>query len=133
MAAPSIHMRIRGAPVRMTAEGVTEDAPSPKRKVVLEDTSDGAGLGKKRKQIAKARHAVQSQGKGGMKVSRGKTRSEQKKVKVGKGFGKATGGLNYDRRPAADVACACGAGKPYGQCCSPLHDGTEQAVASAAQ
>ena len=78
----------------------------------------------KRKNIAKARRAVLADGSGGMTPTRTKKkRSEQKKAPSGKGFGKVTGGLNFDRRPSPNTNCACGSGKAYKYCCMPLHDG----------
>ncbi|KAL1524054.1 hypothetical protein AB1Y20_018965 [Prymnesium parvum] len=48
-------------------------------------------------------------------------RSEQKASTSGKGFSSKRRGLNYDRRPKADEACACGSGLQYGSCCSRHH------------
>ena len=88
-----------------------------------------------RQQIAKARRAVLKDGVGGMTSSRAKKkRSEQKKPASGKGFGKTTGGLNFDRRPSGPGDCACfGSMKwspvSYNDCiCSSLHDGAEAAT-----
>ena len=52
----------------------------------------------KRKQVAKARRAVASEGKGGLRMRKGAKRSEQKAASSGKGFGKFMPGLNFDRR-----------------------------------
>lgn len=133
--APSVRsttLHIHAPQPRLVASG--DGAASKPRKVVLEDTTEGSGEldSEKKKQIAKARRAVQSQGKGGMKVNKGKKRSEQKKAVSGRGFGKVTGALNYDRKPSADTPCACGSCAPYGECCAPLHEGRASATTPAA-
>jgi len=86
-------------------------------------TSSGEDLDlQKRKDIAKARRAVASQGKGGMKKRAGAKRSEQKVPSQGKGFAAvAQGKLNFDRRPKPEVACACGSGRAYAECCAVYH------------
>ena len=77
----------------------------------------------KRKEVAKARRAVKSEGLGGFSVRKQGKRTEQKKARSGKGFGKTGVELNYDRRPSAGADCMCGSGKLYSECCAPFHDG----------
>ena len=92
-------------------------------------SSPGARKADTRKQIAKARRAVISEGKGGTKIRGKAKRSEQKKPSSGKGFGKQGSKLKYDRRPSANAVCACGSGISYGDCsCYMLHDGAEAAT-----
>eukprot|EP00325_Prymnesiales_sp_UTEX-LB-985_P035246 CAMPEP_0174721398 /NCGR_PEP_ID=MMETSP1094-20130205/36106_1 /TAXON_ID=156173 /ORGANISM="Chrysochromulina brevifilum, Strain UTEX LB 985" /LENGTH=238 /DNA_ID=CAMNT_0015922079 /DNA_START=240 /DNA_END=956 /DNA_ORIENTATION=- len=95
---------------------------------MLAETSGGFGNPDvdKRKEIAKARRAVASQGKGGLQKRAGARRSEQKAPAAGKGFGAAPG-LNFDRRPKASAACGCGSGIPYSECCGAAHDGADAA------
>ena len=71
--------------------------------------SDG-GKADVRRQIAKARRAVVSEGKGGTKIRSKAKRSEQKKPSSGKGFGAQSSKLKYDRRPSSNAVCACGNG-----------------------
>ena len=87
-----------------------------------------------KQQQAKARRVIATEGKGGVRPSRGLAgfaakgkRTEQKKAKAAKGFGKQAG-LLYDRRPPSDAPCACNTGETYSECCEPLHDGTQHAA-----
>lgn len=90
--------------------------------------SDG-GKADVRRQIAKARRAVVSEGKGGTKIRSKAKRSEQKKPSSGKGFGAQSSKLKYDRRPSSNAVCACGNGMSYGDCrCFMLHEGAAAAT-----
>jgi len=83
----------------------------------------------KRKDMAKARRAVLSDGGGGMTNSRAKAkRSEQKKPASGKGFGTTGTGLLYNRKPSLNAKCACDLDKTYSECCSPMHEGADAAT-----
>lgn len=82
-----------------------------------------------RKQQAKARRAINTEGVGGVRPSRGLNgfaqkakRTERKKASAGSGFGSKEG-LKYDRRAKPNAPCKCGSGKVYSECCAPLHDG----------
>lgn len=75
----------------------------------------------KRKDIAKARRAVASQGKGGLRIRSGAKRTEQMAPSKGRGFGLTPRSLNYDRLPKPDAACECGSGEAYGRCCAVYH------------
>lgn len=85
-----------------------------------------------RKQQAKARRVISTEGVGGVRPSRGLSgfakkakRTEPKKKAAGKGFGK-TADLLYDRRKP-NSPCPCGSVLVYSECCGRLHDGKEQA------
>lgn len=91
-------------PPRMAEEGTSEDRPDV------------------RKQVAKARRAIASEGRGGTRKRDGAKRSERKATAASKGFGLMDGsGLNFDRRPKGERACACDLDKSYAECCAPLH------------
>jgi len=75
----------------------------------------------KRAQLAKARRAIASNGKGGVRMRKGAKKSEQKAAVSGRGFGTSESTLNFDRRPKLGKLCGCGLSKPYGECCAPIH------------
>jgi len=99
--------------------------PAPRPDLIRTDLPDD-----KRKQVAKARRAAKQEGLGGFAPRSGAKRSERKAPSAGRGFAKQSGGLNYDRRPAANAECACGSGDTYAKCCAPLHDGEDAATPS---
>jgi len=108
--------------------------PTPRVPRTTMCQTPSAGITDARKQVVKARRAVQQEGLGGMKTRAKAKRSEQKKPSTGKGFAKQDTGpaanLKYDRRPAASAECGCGSGLTYGDCCSRLHAGEDAATPS---
>lgn len=86
-----------------------------------------------RKQQAKARRVLKTEGTGGVRpntrglagFAKKAKRTEPKKKAAGKGFGKKED-LLYDRRKP-NAPCPCGSGGVYSECCGPLHDDKEQA------
>lgn len=141
--------------LRMAEPGSDEDREEM-RKLSKEATKrlskDDDEETKRKKQVAFAKRAAQYNPRnsflqtggesagGGIRARGGRQKAkktERKKASSGKGFGKLSPGLNFDRRPKdASAPCLCGNGgklalggeqASYAECCQPLHDGTATA------